>query len=407
MIETTHPSKPSMRVLHLANRVGRASFGLGQVAMHLTKSQRTAGADAAIWSLDSEFEVLWAAESAVLPKDAFCTFAACGLGFLGYSPAMERAVTRDACRKYDILHQHGIWTALSRVTNYWRSGCGYPTVIAPHGSLEAWALKRSRWKKRLALKAYEWKNLSEATCLHALSLNEARSFRSFGLAGPIAVIPNGISDEWLSSVGDATSFRRKFGIAEEHRVMLFLSRITPKKGLPMFLEAMTRVRPLLEGWLLAIAGVDEFNHVAEVKAAVAECGLQDKVRFVGPLFDQEKRDAFAAAELFVLPSHSEGSPIVVLEALGAGVPVLATKASPWESLVERQCGWWADITRDALAHALESALMQQPAVLQAMGLRGKSLVETGFTWSKVAGSTLHLYKWLLGRASLPEFVITD
>lgn len=396
-----------MHILHLIHRVGRASFGLGPVAMHLAKGQRAAGAKAAIWCLDTKSEVSWAAQSAGLPEDAFRTFAVLGPSYLGYSPMMERSITEHACRRSTIIHQHGIWTALSRATSRSRRMCGSPTVVAPHGSLDEWALRKSWWKKRLALKAYEWDNLTGAACLHALSASEASSFRAFGLTNPIAVIPNGISSEWLGSSGDAASFRRRFDIAEDQRVMLFLSRITPKKGLPMFLQALARLRQCLDGWVFAIAGVDEFDHLAEVKADVGRLKLETHVRFVGPLYDQDKRDAFAAAELFILPSYSEGAPMVILEALGAGVPVLTTQASPWESLITHGCGWWTAITNDGLAEALEDALSRSPVVLQQMGARGRSLMEAEYTWSKVAADTLRLYQWLLHRADRPEFVITD
>jgi glycosyltransferase involved in cell wall biosynthesis len=280
-----------------------------------------------------------------------------------------------------------------------------PSVVTPHGALEKWALKKSWWKKKLVLTLYEWDNLYNASCLHAVGENEIQHFRDFGLSNPIAVIPNGISSDWLTSCGDPEAFRCRFGIPSDRRILLFLSRITPKKGLPMLLEALRDLQDVLADWLLVIAGEDEFGHRREVERLVEFFGLKRAVIIVGPLFDQSKRDAFAAADLFVLPSHSEGAPLVILEALSSGVPVLATKASPWEDLQVHSCGWWTNISKEAIAEALRDAFSRSPGDLENMGFRGRNLIATRLTWSKSAGMTIQLYEWLLGQRDIPEFVV--
>ena len=131
------------------------------------------------------------------------------------------------------------------------------------------------------------------------------------------------------------------------------------------------------------------------------------MKFVGPQFDQEKREAFAAADLFVLPSYSEGAPMTVLEALGAGVPVLTTKASPCEYLVTQHCGWWPEISESSIAEALKSALKQPIGELREMGKRGRDLVSDKYTWDKIAEQTLMLYDWLLERGPQPDFIVKE
>ena len=123
---------------------------------------------------------------------------------------MEQASKNGIGQKLDLLHQHGIWMANSRVSNGWRNTWGRPTVLAPQGSLETYALRISRWKKQIATIFYEAQNLHKATCLQACSKSEVRSFRRFALTQPIAVIPNGISEAWLLNTGDNERFRREF-----------------------------------------------------------------------------------------------------------------------------------------------------------------------------------------------------
>ena len=280
---------------------------MGQVVVNLAKAENDLTADARIWCLDQADQIDWAIALPGLARNKVRNFRRFPPARLGFSPAMLSAARWDG-GDFDVVHQHGIWTACSEVSNTLHQVHRLPTVVAPHGSLQKYTLGRSPWKKRLALLAYERKNLHRAACLHATAEAEIADFRDYGLANPIAVIPNGVSETWLQSCGDGDRFRQQYGISPDRRLLFFLSRITPKKGLPLLLEAIDRVRDGFADWLLVIAGNDEFGHLQEVKSLVAKLNLQDLVIFTGPLYDQAKRDAFAASDVFVLSSHSEGSP---------------------------------------------------------------------------------------------------
>jgi glycosyltransferase involved in cell wall biosynthesis len=159
--------------------------------------------------------------------------------------------------------------------------------------------------------------------------------------------------------------------------------------------------------MLIIAGKDEFGHKKEIEIIIKNLRLQSMVRFLGPLYGQNKLDAFSASNVFVLPSYSEGSPMVVLDSLAAGVPVITTKMTPWESLVAFKCGWWVDPSVEGLVESLRSMMVLSPGKLKDMGKRGKELVRSQYLWSAQAQKTIDLYEWLLGRKSKPDFVIID
>lgn len=394
-----------MDIIHTTPRIGPYSFGLGPVAINLVNEQSHLGINAAIWCVDNDNSLKWVSETSGLPLSCMRNFRKNGPGGLSLSFDMERAARLNFEGDL-VLHQHGIWSGLSRVATIFHEK-NAATVIAPHGSLEEWALKRHKWKKRLVLAICERNNLRNASCLHACSELEIAGFRDFGLTNPIAIIPNGISSSWLESSGNAEDFRTKYNIPTNKRIFLYLSRITPVKGLPVLMESLNLVRQNLADWLLVIAGADEFDHKAEVLETIKKLNLKDHIRFVGMLVDKTKRDAFAASELFVLPTKREAAPVVVLEALGAGVPVLTTKGAPWGSLPKYGCGWWTDVDSSAIAEALKDAVSYSPAHLKQMGQRGKDLVAAEYTWTKSAQMTIELYEWLLGRKERPGFVIID
>ncbi len=396
-----------MRIVHTTADIGPASFGIGPVVLQTARTQTDLGHEAVIWCLSNQEDIAWAAATNGLDASHLISFPGHGPGRLAWSPTMERAAGNSNNKQFEVVHQHSLWTAVSRVTNILHKRHGTPVVIAPHGTLTDWALRRSRAKKRLALALYERENLRSAACFHAVANTEIAEIRAFGLRNPVALIPNAISEAWLESAGSAERFRTAFHLPSDRRIVLFLSRISPKKGLPLLLQSLQQCGASFTDWLLVIAGADEFGHLAEVQALVSELKLETSVRFVGPLIDQDKRDAFAAAELFVLTSYSEGAPVVIPEALAAGVPVLATQASPWPELVSHGCGWWPSISQQGICEALLDALGSSPDRLRAMGQQGRALIKAEYTWSRMAPRTLLLYDWLLGRGPKPDFVVLD
>jgi len=400
------PADRPIRALHIITSIGRGSFGLGQVAVNLAKAQNDLTAYAQIWCLDTKEQIDWAIRLPGLERSKVRNFPCLGPARLGFSPLML-SEARSRGEDFDLVHVHGIWTACSQVSNILHRHYNLPIIIAPHGSLQKWALKRSAWKKQLALLFYERENLHQAACLHATAETEVADFRDYGLSNPIAVIPNGVSDTWLESQGDGYRFRESYNIPSDARLLLFISRITPKKGLPLLLEAISRVRSSFANWLLVIAGTDEFGHLQKVQSLVKELNLQNCVKFIGPLYDQDKRDAFAAADVFILPSYSEGFPMIVLECLATGVPVITTRATPWESLLTWKCGWWVDVSVDGIAQALQSMMNLSTDQLRVMGQAGSELVKSQYLWGAQGEKTLDLYRWLLGQQTRPDFVIMD
>ncbi|HEY0151749.1 MAG TPA: glycosyltransferase [Longimicrobium sp.] len=348
------------------------------------------------------------ADAAVPVRPHVRVFPVAGPASFAFSPAAERWARSPEAAAFPVLHQHGIWQAFSRVTLRWREQLRRPTVVAPHGSLGTAVLAYSPWKKALARLAYEGRNLAGASCLHATAAGELRELRELGFRNPVAVLPNGVSESWLSSVGDAARFRSAHGLPADERILLYISRIHRKKGLLTLVEAFARNRRPLDGWTLVVAGPGyDPPYLAAVEAMIAEEGLASRVRLVGELRGAGRRDAFAAAELMVLPSVNENFGLVVAEALGVGVPVITTRGVvAWELLEAERIGWWVHPDLASLEEALLSAGRLGPAELAAMGGRGRALILRDYRWGPIARRTLELYAWLAGDAARPDFVAT-
>lgn len=322
---------------------------------------------------------------------------------LGYSPGMIDAIV-EADSKPDIIHSHGLWCYPGYAARRGAARLGVPRVLSPHGMLEPWALDRSRRKKRLIRWLFENANLQTAECLHATSAMEAEHFREFGLRNPIAVLPLGL-DASRYEIKRPTTLEVPNGDALlEGKVLLFLSRLHPVKGLLHLAEAWGELESKFPDWCLAIAGPDEKGHEAEVRAAVERAGIEERVHFIGPVYGAEKAKLFAAGDVFVLPTYSENFGIVVAEALASACPVITTTATPWTDLPDRGCGWSIDVGVQPLVEAMREAMSLSDDRRREMGLLGRKWVERDFRWPDISATMGRVYQWLTVDAPRPPCV---
>lgn len=324
------------------------------------------------------------------PDAARTQLVASGAGQLRrYRQAIETA-------KADVVHDHGLWLPTNHAAARGAARLGVPFVVSARGMLEPWARQHGRWKKRIAWWAYQRRDLDSAAVLHATAESEAESLRAAGMRAPIAVIPNGVGiPETVTEPSQSGGCRRA----------LFLSRIHPKKGLPMLLDAWAAVRP--DGWELVIAGPDEDGHQADLAAQAKRLGLSE-VQFQGTVDDRDKWELYRSADLFVLPTYSENFGVVVAEALAAGIPALTTTGAPWAELRDLRCGWWVEPTPHAITEALRAATTSTDAERTAMGARGQALASERYGWHGIAARMAEVYAWVLGRrSSIPTCVHVD
>ncbi len=307
----------------------------------------------------------------------------------GYAPALGRAV-REAT--LDLVHSHGLWMYPSIAAQQ----SGKPCVISPHGMLDPWALALSRGKKKLAGMFFQNAHLRQAACLHALCQSEADSIRAYGLRNPICIIPNGID---LPPPGDEPpTYAEK--IPPTAKTLLYLGRLHPKKGLPALLRAWSTTDA---SWHLVIAGWDQAGHEDELRRLTAELRTQ-RVHFVGPQFGTAKAAAYRHAAAFILPSLSEGLPMVILEAWAHGKPVLMTNACNLPEGFAAQAAIGITPDPDDIARGLHKLTVMPDAERRAMGARGRQLIEQSFAWPKIARDFRTVYDWILRRSPQPACV---
>ena len=118
---------------------------------------------------------------------------------------------------------------------------------------------------------------------------------------------------------------------------------------------------------------------------------------MGPVEGDAKWQLLGQAELSISGSRSENFGMSIAESLAAGVPVIATEGTPWQSVREHRCGWWVPVGCNGLAAAITEATSLETEELSRMGQRGAAMIESQYSWDVIAAQTTSVYRWLLDK----------
>jgi glycosyltransferase involved in cell wall biosynthesis len=389
--ELTGPSIRALQVIESLNvEFGGIATACAQLANHLVRSGVAVTAvtldgaepERRRWALDARIEAITCVPS--WPRR---------LGRCHALSAMLAASPAPA-----VVHIHGLWRLHFAQAAQFAHRIGAPVIVSTHGMLHAAARRQRAAFKRIARWVFQDNVVRRAACLHATAVEEADEIRKLGFTAPIVVIPWGVE---LPEPRETDPASRS---SADRRVVLFLGRFHPTKGVDVLLRAWARVRARVPPSTLVLAGYDDGNYRQRLVALAASLGVSSSVTFEGPVDGPARERLFAEASLLVLPSPAENFGLVVPEALVRGIPVVTTTGTPWSRIVAEECGWWVPAGEDPLAAALTDALGRHPDALREMGERGRTFARANFTWDRVATSMTALYAWTLGLGPEPPSV---
>jgi glycosyltransferase involved in cell wall biosynthesis len=331
-----------------------------------------------------------------------------------FSPELKR-IARSVVDRADFIHAHGFYTWL----NWWLGSesrrLDAPLIYHVHGFFDPWILRRSRLKKQLVQWLFENRNMASVSWWRALSSKEADQIRAvLGSKVRIHVIPNGVDlteidlvKSTLIPISNGNSadicsnpqrLIDKEGLDSSYRPfsrhepwinrrrpnrLLFLSRIHPKKGLDLLVSAWSRLNQEFPDWELLIVGPDEGNYKKIIEQMIWKSGCNETCRMYPAVFGIQKHMLIDTADLFVLPSYSEGFPMAVLEAAAHRIPVVQTSECNFPELTAAGGGWSCLPEKSSLEEALRKALSADNQERFERGLNGRQLVETRYSWDAI------------------------
>ena len=296
----------------------------------------------------------------------------------------------------------GVWLHINSVVADWAMAKRIPYMITVHGNFNRAALAFSSGKKRLATEWFVRRTLAGAGCLHALNEAELLAIREFGVRLPVTVIPNGVD---LPSVDRLElAARTEDVVHRKSRVCRYLGRLHPIKNLAALIRAWGRLGEAAESWTLVVAGAGDEDYTGVLKGEAERCITSGRVIFVGRIDGNVKAEWLSRAELFVLPSTSEGMPMGPLEAMAYGIPVVLTRQCNLPEVGLLGAGKLCEPDPESLLQGLSEMLTKSRDELLSIGLRGRRMVSERYTWDHVVDQLMETYAWMLGRQGPPETV---
>lgn len=296
-------------------------------------------------------------------------------------PALGRIVREFAP---DVVHVHGLLPA-----GVLALGTRVPFVVTAHGS-EAYILPWSRPD----LTAIARRVVHESAQCAAVSGFVASQLRRLGAESP-RVIFNG-ADERVFRPRDRFEVRDALGLAREVPTILFAGHLNDAKGIPELQDAIVRMKNVPAQCVIAGRGPRE----DELRTALEAAGIP--ARFTGVLRHEDLATYIAASDVLVLPSHAEGLPTTICEAMNAGRSVVATRVGGIPEIVEDGVtGFTIDVgdvtaLTDRIARVLSDASLRDRFEKAAL-----AFAHTHLTWRVNAAAYEELYRSAVERARRP------
>jgi glycosyltransferase involved in cell wall biosynthesis len=395
-----------LRILQIVPSISLVYGGPSQMVMGFSKALAAQGAEVTILTTDSNGDAgqppLEVPLDRAVEQDGYQVryFRCSPFRRYKFSLGLLRWLANHA-HEFDVAHIHALFSPVSSAAALVARTKGLPYVLRPLGTLDPADLQKKRRLKQIYAALLERPNLASAAAIHFTSNQEAKVSERFGLTTRDLVIPLGVNPprdgSALPTNGKLEEGLAKFELPTDRPLVLFMSRIDPKKGLDLLIPALETL--LAEGalfhWVMAGANPQDLTYEAQIRARIQASPLAEHTTITGFISGALKTALISKADLFVLPSYYENFGIAVAEAMVAAIPVvISDQVHICDDVQQAEAGWVCECEVEALTETLRVALRSQDE-RQRRGNLAKQYALHNYSWDAIAQQTIQAYKTLI------------
>lgn len=295
----------------------------------------------------------------------------------------------NRAKDYDIAHIHALFSPVSSISASIARYRQLPYILRPLGTLDPADLQKKRQLKQIYANFLEKPNLAAAAAVHFTSQQECQTAERFNIKTKDIVIPLGV-DFFNPQALPVTGF----DLPENKPIILYMSRLDPKKGLDLLLPSLERLleKGLDFHFVLAGGNPQDREYENRIKNQIERSILGKNTTITGFVTGEVKNSLLARADLFVLPSYYENFGIAVAEAMAAGIPVvISDRVDLHPAVAAAAAGWVTACQLEDLTNTLATAITH-PEIRQQRGKNAKDLVLNQYSWSAIAEQLLTVYE---------------
>ncbi|MEG4113045.1 MULTISPECIES: hormogonium polysaccharide biosynthesis glycosyltransferase HpsP [unclassified Microcoleus] len=400
-----------MRILQIIPSISLVYGGPSQMVLGLSAALASRGIDITIITTDSNGDI------GQLPLDVplnqpiqqngyqIIYFRCSPLRRYKFSLSLLQWLNENA-RQFDLAHIHALFSPVTTLAATIARYHKLPYIMRPCGMLDPADLQKKKRLKQIYATLLERPNLAGAAAIHFTSKEEAKISERFGL-GSTGKMPVSQDLNFTGKMPAPRDLVIPLGVTaglfpqrlreSQVPIILFMSRIEPKKGLDLLIPALESI--LASGiefhFILAGSNTQNADYETQIKSKIYNSSLAKYTTITGFVSGDLKVELLTKADLFVLPSYYENFGIAVAEAMAAGVPVaISDRIHIAEDIQQAEAGWVGPLEVGAIANSIKSALLN-PEERKRRGLNGKEYAKKHYNWDAIAQQTINAYQQIL------------
>ncbi len=380
-----------MKIVHYFARFRLEDGGVVRAVLDLAGLMAAGGHEVEIVSLDpTDVPQAWRQDHPALPKVTQIS----GIGGpFGHMNAAAKSTWHQALENADAVHLHTPWDPANiSLANEARRN-GIPSIVSIHGMLDDWSMQQRNLKKRLYLMLRGRRFLEECNYVHATASKEHEQASKWYPKGRGAVIPLVFDLAPYQQLPGVELAQQQWpALATEDPVILFLSRLHPKKGAETLIAAAQKLKDRGTTFQLVLAGSGDAPYVAQIKQQVKDSGLSSCTTLTGHVSGADKISLYQSADVMALPTNQENFGFIFPESLACGTPVMTTRGvDTWPELEASGGAMIVDRTPEAFALKLQELIENQDQLVK-MGNLGQQWVFDTFASDSILSQYVDMYE---------------